>query len=32
MTLMAIGRTPDVRAAAVDEDGIINWSTMLKYG
>lgn len=30
MTLMAIGRTPDVWAAAVDEYGIINWSTMLK--
>jgi dipeptidyl aminopeptidase/acylaminoacyl peptidase len=30
MTLMAIGRTPDVWAAAVDEYGIINWFTMLK--
>jgi dipeptidyl aminopeptidase/acylaminoacyl peptidase len=30
MTLMAIGRTPHVWAAAVDEYGIINWSTMLK--
>ncbi len=30
MTLMAIGRTPDIWAAAVDEYGIINWSTMLK--
>jgi dipeptidyl aminopeptidase/acylaminoacyl peptidase len=30
MTLMAIGKTPDVWAAAVDEYGIINWSTMLK--
>jgi dipeptidyl aminopeptidase/acylaminoacyl peptidase len=30
MTLMAIGKTPDVWAAAVEEFGIINWSTMLK--
>ena len=30
MTLMAIGKTPDLWAAAVDEYGIINWSTMLK--
>jgi dipeptidyl aminopeptidase/acylaminoacyl peptidase len=30
MTLMAIGRTPHVWAAAVDEYGIISWSTMLK--
>jgi dipeptidyl aminopeptidase/acylaminoacyl peptidase len=30
MTLMAIGRTPDVWAAAVDEYGIISWSSMLK--
>ena len=30
MTLMAIGRTPDIWAAAVDEYGIINWSSMLK--
>jgi len=30
MTLMAIGRTPDVWAAAVSEYGIINWMTMLK--
>jgi dipeptidyl aminopeptidase/acylaminoacyl peptidase len=30
MTLMAIGRTPDMWAAAVDQYGIINWSTMLK--
>jgi dipeptidyl aminopeptidase/acylaminoacyl peptidase len=30
MTLMAIGKTPDIWAAAVDEYGIINWSTMLK--
>jgi acetyl esterase/lipase len=26
----AIGKTPDIWAAAVDEYGIINWSTMLK--
>jgi dipeptidyl aminopeptidase/acylaminoacyl peptidase len=30
MTLMAIGKTPDIWAAAVDEYGVINWSTMLK--
>ncbi len=30
MTLMAIGKTPDVWAAAVELYGIINWSTMLK--
>jgi dipeptidyl aminopeptidase/acylaminoacyl peptidase len=30
MTLMAIGKTPDVWAGAVDEYGIISWSTMLK--
>ena len=30
MTLMAIGKTPDRWAAAVDEYGIINWATMLK--
>ena len=30
MTLMAIGKTPDTWAAAVEEYGIINWSTMLK--
>ena len=30
MTLMAIGKTPDIWAAAVDEYGIINWSSMLK--
>jgi dipeptidyl aminopeptidase/acylaminoacyl peptidase len=30
MTLMAIGRMPDIWAAAVDEYGIINWSSMLK--
>ncbi len=30
MTLMAIGKTPDVWAAAVEEYGIINWLTMMK--
>jgi dipeptidyl aminopeptidase/acylaminoacyl peptidase len=30
MTLMAIGKTPDIWAGAVDEYGIISWSTMLK--
>jgi dipeptidyl aminopeptidase/acylaminoacyl peptidase len=30
MTLMAIGRSPDIWAAAVEEYGIINWSSMLK--
>jgi len=30
MTLMAIGKTPDIWAAAVEEYGIINWLTMLK--
>jgi dipeptidyl aminopeptidase/acylaminoacyl peptidase len=30
MTLMAIGKTPDLWAAAVEEYGIINWSSMLK--
>lgn len=31
MTLMAIGRTPDVWAAAVSQYGIINWYEMLKH-
>jgi len=31
MTLMAIGKAPDVWAAAVEEYGIINWLTMLKH-
>jgi dipeptidyl aminopeptidase/acylaminoacyl peptidase len=31
MTLMAIGRTPDVWAAGVELYGIINWVTMLKH-
>ena len=30
MTLMAIGKVPDIWAAAVEEYGIINWSSMLK--
>ncbi len=30
MTLMAIGKVPDIWAAGVEEYGIINWSTMLK--
>lgn len=31
MTLMAIGKTPDVWAAAVEEYGIIDWYTMLQH-
>ena len=31
MTLMAIGKTPAVWAAAVDEYGILNWLTMLEH-
>jgi len=31
MTLMAIGKTPEVWAAAVDEFGILNWYTMLQH-
>lgn len=31
MTLMAIGKTPDRWAAAVEQFGIINWLTMLKH-
>ena len=30
MTLIAIGKAPDIWAAAVEEYGIINWSSMLK--
>lgn len=30
MTLMALGKTPDIFAAGVEEYGIINWLTMLK--
>ena len=32
MTLMAVGKTPDVWAAGVEEYGIINWFTMLQHG
>ena len=31
MTLMAIGKTPDVWSAAVEQYGIINWLTMLQH-
>jgi dipeptidyl aminopeptidase/acylaminoacyl peptidase len=31
MTLMAIGRTPDVWAAGVDSYGIINWLTIVQH-
>jgi dipeptidyl aminopeptidase/acylaminoacyl peptidase len=31
MTLMAIGKTPSVWSAAVDEYGILNWLTMLQH-
>ena len=31
MTLMAIGKTPDIWAAAVEEYGIINWYTMMQH-
>ncbi|MGA8143657.1 MAG: S9 family peptidase [Candidatus Acidiferrales bacterium] len=31
MTLMAIGKTPDVWAAGVESYGIINWYTMLQH-
>jgi len=31
MTLMAMGKTPDVWAAGVEEYGIINWFTMLQH-
>jgi dipeptidyl aminopeptidase/acylaminoacyl peptidase len=31
MTLMAIGKTPAVWSAAVDEYGILNWYTMLQH-
>ncbi len=31
MTLMAIGKTPDIWAAAVEEYGIIDWYTMLQH-
>ena len=32
MTLMAIGKTPDVWSAAVDEFGIVNWTSMYEHG
>jgi dipeptidyl aminopeptidase/acylaminoacyl peptidase len=31
MTLMAIGKAPEIWAAAVEEYGIINWLTMLQH-
>jgi dipeptidyl aminopeptidase/acylaminoacyl peptidase len=31
MTLMAVGKAPDVWAAGVEEYGIINWFTMLQH-
>ncbi len=31
MTLMAVGKTPDVWAAGVEQYGIINWFTMLQH-
>jgi dipeptidyl aminopeptidase/acylaminoacyl peptidase len=31
MTLMAVGKTPDVWAAAVEEYGIVDWYTMLQH-
>jgi dipeptidyl aminopeptidase/acylaminoacyl peptidase len=31
MTLMAIGKTPEVWAGAVDEYGILNWYSMLEH-
>jgi dipeptidyl aminopeptidase/acylaminoacyl peptidase len=31
MTLMAIGKTPEVWSAAVDEYGILNWLSMLQH-
>ncbi|HEY6352767.1 MAG TPA: S9 family peptidase [Candidatus Angelobacter sp.] len=31
MTLMAVGKTPDVWAAAVEEFGIIDWYTMMQH-
>ena len=30
MTLMAVGKTPDVWAAAVEQYGIVDWYTMLQ--
>ena len=31
MALMAIGKTPDAWAAAVDESGVFNWLTMAEH-
>ncbi len=31
MVLMAIGKTPELWAAAVDEYGVLNWLTMLRH-
>ena len=31
MTLMAIGKTPDIWAAAVEQYGIVDWYTMLQH-
>ncbi len=31
MTLMAVGKTPELWSAAVDEYGILNWLTMLQH-
>jgi dipeptidyl aminopeptidase/acylaminoacyl peptidase len=31
MTLMAVGKTPDVWAAGVEKYGIINWFAMLQH-
>lgn len=31
MTLMAVGKTPDIWAAAAEEYGIIDWYTMLQH-
>lgn len=31
MTLMALGKTPDVWAAGVEQYGIVNWFTMLQH-
>jgi dipeptidyl aminopeptidase/acylaminoacyl peptidase len=31
MTMMAIGKSPDIWAAAVEQFGIINWLTMLQH-
>lgn len=31
MTLMALGKTPDVWAAGVEEYGVVSWKTMMEY-